>query len=472
MQRFDLNITQLPLGTDGFLLGYRGGTSPILVGNFIGATGVANGQFGSVPAPLLGQQTYFLCGDGTWKSTGFSGLTAGRVTLSTGSTSIGDSADLTFDTNTLTTPAVKHGSSTDYLRISNGLIEQINTGGYTSLYIRGQNRTVGTGGALIIESGSTSDIGDIGGTLDLIPGIGGLGNGELRLVTNTVKIGYGSANTGIAAGIYSWRGNSTTNNGQQINITGGAGYPTSGNGNGGSLLLTSGIRRIAGSGVDGDISLNSNNGFIKFTQTPLNDDALTQVIVRDNANGNIKYRTAASLSGLTGLVINRVLFALSSTTAGGEAGFEYDSSSNLLTVPNITTNRVVIENASTPKAEIREYNLNDIAVAVSGQQDTDIFVGYTDAIAVVEATIIGVKTDGTEGYGAVLKGTFRKDGAANNVQVGSTTIVSEHKDDLVQNPFSTLLTISNFIRVTYSAGAASIDQYHWSIFLNIKITGT
>jgi len=64
-KRADMNINQLPLGVAGTVLGYNG-TTPAYIGAFQGATAFADGVFGTVPAPLTGQQDYFLKADGTW----------------------------------------------------------------------------------------------------------------------------------------------------------------------------------------------------------------------------------------------------------------------------------------------------------------------------------------------------------------------------------------------------------------------
>ncbi len=86
-------------------------------------------------------------------------------------------------------------------------------------------------------------------------------------------------------------------NGYNFNIFGGSAYTASGDGNGGNVSIESGQRRIAGIGIDGNINLNCNSGFISLTQSLANDDALTQILVRDPATGYLKYRSAASLGG-------------------------------------------------------------------------------------------------------------------------------------------------------------------------------
>lgn len=51
---------------------------------FIGATSSTNGESGLVPQPTTSDISKFLCGDGTWKSAGGSGLNIGRTLLWTG----------------------------------------------------------------------------------------------------------------------------------------------------------------------------------------------------------------------------------------------------------------------------------------------------------------------------------------------------------------------------------------------------
>jgi hypothetical protein len=85
--------------------------------------------------------------------------------------------------------------------------------------------------------------------------------------------------------------------GGTISLTGGNAYTTTGDGNGGNVLIKSGLRRIAGVGIDGNIEIDSLAGYIKLTQVPVNDDSLTQVLVRD-ADGYIKYKSSLSFGGV------------------------------------------------------------------------------------------------------------------------------------------------------------------------------
>jgi len=81
--RTDFNIVQAPQGTPEKVIGYIG-TAPVLIGTFTGATGGADGAFGTVPKPLAGQQTLFLRGDGTWATAGSGTVTSVSVTTANG----------------------------------------------------------------------------------------------------------------------------------------------------------------------------------------------------------------------------------------------------------------------------------------------------------------------------------------------------------------------------------------------------
>lgn len=67
---------------------------------------------------------------------------------------------------------------------------------------------------------------------------------------------------------------------------------------------------------------------LNIVTTPLNDDALTQVLARDGTTGQIKYRSVTSIGSLTGLTSGRVPFANSSTSLIDDAGLNYSSTNS------------------------------------------------------------------------------------------------------------------------------------------------
>lgn len=77
-----------------------------------------------------------------------------------------------------------------------------------------------------------------------------------------------AGNTGQVSGI----------NGAGLVISGGNAYTVSGNGNGGSLTFSSGNRRSAGSGTDGNFNLDPNLGWVTMTNESLTPGALTNQI--------------------------------------------------------------------------------------------------------------------------------------------------------------------------------------------------
>jgi hypothetical protein len=81
-------------------------------------------------------------------------------------------------------------------------------------------------------------------------------------------------------------------------------------------------------------------GALYMITVPANDDALTQVLVRDGSTGQIKYRTATSLAGsgysVTNEADNRVITATATPGVGNaESNLTFDGST--LKVPNNTT---------------------------------------------------------------------------------------------------------------------------------------
>lgn len=104
----------------------------------------------------------------------------------------------------------------------------------------------------------------------------------------------------------------------------------------------------------------------------------------------------------------------------------------------------------------------------SGSYSDDIFIagGYIDAVAQVTIKIVGVKSDGSEGYTATKVAAFRRDGTATIVEIGTETTVSEIRDDT--DAISSIQVVSGQVNVSVDTGDG--DSYHWTIWADIDIT--
>src|SRR5690606_26989480 len=75
--------------------------------------------------------------------------------------------------------------------------------------------------------------------------------------------------------------------------------PSTGDSNGGDVTIQSG--NASGPGTDGNIIIDvRETGGLILEQEPPNNDALIQVLVRDESTGAVHYRSASSLGGSGG----------------------------------------------------------------------------------------------------------------------------------------------------------------------------
>lgn len=102
------------------------------------------------------------------------------------------------------------------------------------------------------------------------------------------------------------------------------------------------------------------------------------------------------------------------------------------------------------------------AFGTSGNIDLNLFTTEEDLNLNVEASVVGIKSDGSQGYFGKKSATFRKDGAATAVQVGTTTTLVEHKDD---GESTTVAMNSTNVRIGYNTG--DVDSYRWTIFVKV-----
>lgn len=114
------------------------------------------------------------------------------------------------------------------------------------------------------------------------------------------------------------------------------------------------------------------------------------------------------------------------------------------------------------------YKYSFVAVdtaATSGNVDLNLFTTEEDLQINVKVEVIGIKSDGSQGYYGEKSATFRKDGSATATQVGTTTTLVEHKDD---GESSSISMNSTNVRITYNSGDA--DSYRWTVFVMVTRT--
>jgi hypothetical protein len=125
----------------------------------------------------------------------------------------------------------------------------------------------------------------------------------------------------------------------------------------GGGFITNAIPFMVGNALDGAASFSSSFTFDGSTFTvpdmnltgtatidvldiddvPTNDNALTQVLVRDGSNGIIKYRDASSLGGVSGSsTAGRLAYWDGTSSIKGEVDALYDESTNTLSIGNLS----------------------------------------------------------------------------------------------------------------------------------------
>jgi hypothetical protein len=105
---------------------------------------------------------------------------------------------------------------------------------------------------------------------------------------------------------------------------------------------------------------------------------------------------------------------------------------------------------------------------VSGNQDiTASLICPNDGICTITIYGQGVAADGSAGISVVKIASFRRDGAADPVQIGATTSV-HNVEDSGDTPTITIAASTTFIRVSYNSGGA--PTYHWTIWADVAIT--
>jgi len=198
------------------------------------------------------------------------------------------------------------------------------------------------------------------------------------------------------------------------------------------------------------------NAFRYFSGTPtINITSGTGTLIGYNWNP-----TLTSVAGIS----NHYSFYASS-------GDLVIASGNALISGNYTTQGQVIQNVGTTGSDLYRRKVEwtpTTASGSSGNFDFNIFNTdvITNSTCTVTITITGVSSDGVKSYAKEMKATFRKPGTSDPVQVGSTSDIYEHSNDLT-TPTSSVSASTDFCRISYDSGTGA-PTLRWTIFIETK----
>jgi len=106
--------------------------------------------------------------------------------------------------------------------------------------------------------------------------------------------------------------------------------------------------------------------------------------------------------------------------------------------------------------------------SATGNYDYNMFLTNTIVDAVCEATVtvFGVSSDGSQQFSKKMIASFKKDGTANMVQIGSTTDVHSVSDGLTTPTATLSANVDNF-RISWNSGTGS-PTLRWVLFVELK----
>lgn len=193
----------------------------------------------------------------------------------------------------------------------------------------------------LLAEGSSSNVGMTlktkGTGLFIINAAGGLSINDLTNVYNiSIGLGASGADPIIRSGrgttraftITTMIGDSSIRDGANLNLIAADADSSAGNGKGGDLLIQSGLRRSAGTGKDGNITIDPHQGWVIMPNTsvigtPAADTAL--MFVGDIAAGNAAYQFKTELGQIIKLYTTNAGAAYS--ISNGSVDRTYDASS-------------------------------------------------------------------------------------------------------------------------------------------------
>lgn len=135
---------------------------------------------------------------------------------------------------------------------------------------------------------------------------------------------------------------------------------------------------------------------------------------------------------------------------------------------NVNGGRYGILTATTAK-DRKMYDFVWVDTTASGgNADINLSVG-NDMLVTVEFRVLGLKTDGSEGYSCLKVASFRKDGSALPVLVGAVATVFETEDAVTNVVVTTVsVTGAGLVRIAYTTGG--VDVYRWTIYARVTTT--
>jgi len=240
----------------------------------------------------------------------------------------------------------------------------------------------------------------------------------------------------------------------------------------GSTASTAKITLGAGTTTAGTSPLKFTSGTLLTTAEAGAVEFLTDKFYGTITTGAARKELTLNDAALTS---GRIPYVTTNGRIVDEAGFEYDASANVLSVPSVTstvaqfgnTNTVAVSGATTRKTyEILWVDVTSNA----GNTDVAVFTGYTDATAQIEFTVTAVKTsDGVEAYSSKKIASFHKDGSADATLIGSVTTVHEVENAATNVPALTISMNGANVRAAYDLGGG-VDTYRWTIWARVTIT--
>jgi len=320
----------------------------------------------------------------------------------------------------------------------------VDTGGYSNIAVGGAESLAAT-----LAVGNTTGATDIivsSGQSIIMSSATNIRGEDAAAPTNLVLRGGNSTSGGVAGGTASLTGGlgNGAANGGNVSVTGGSAGST----------LNAGSVTVEGGGVTdgngGDVNITASNA---ATSGPARAGGIVTITAGNAAGG-----------GAAGTILLKQ-GASTRVTVGATTTFS--------TAVDVSSQKITSLANGTVASDA--VNLGQLTAAVGSgltgtvgtTNDTPTIVPTTAFTMAVDTTInyltrvSGVRTDGAnlgaEGVSLLFMGTFRKDGAAAPVQVGTTSVIANHEDFGSGTPTADFNISGNDVQVIVTGLAATCD---------------